>query len=369
MNDSLAAHRAPHHIRSIAPYVAGKPIDEVARELSLDPSTIVKLASNENPRGPGPRVREAIERAVGELDRYPDGNAYALKEALAARYSVSPAQLVLGNGSNDVLELVSLAFLQPGDDAVYAQYGFIVYKLATQARGARGIEVPANALAHDLQAMRAAITARTRVVFIANPNNPTGTWIPSAELQDFVASVPRDVIVVLDEAYDEYLKPADRSPSIGWLSAHPNLVVSRTFSKAHGLAALRVGYGIMDASVAELINRVRQPFNVNALAQAAALAALADSAYVEESRTLNDAGLVQLREGLDALGVRYVPSHGNFLLANVGNGARINAELLKEGVIVRPVGNYGLPEWLRITVGLPAENERVLAALARVLRG
>jgi histidinol-phosphate aminotransferase len=366
---SSAAQRAPHHIRSIAPYVGGKPIDEVARELSVDPATIVKLASNENPRGPGPRVREAIAKAIGELDRYPDGNAYELKNALAARLSVNPAQLVLGNGSNDVLELISLAFLQPGDDAVYAQHAFVVYALATQARGAHGIEVPAKDLAHDLRAMRAAITMKTRVVFIANPNNPTGTWIPPAEVEEFVASVPRDVIVVVDEAYDEYLKPADRSPSIGWLSAHPNLVVSRTFSKAYGLAALRVGYGIMDASIAELLNRVRQPFNVNALAQAAALAALADPAYVEESRILNDAGLVQLARGLDALGVRYVPSHANFLLVNVGNGVRVNAELLKMGVIVRPVGNYGLPEWLRITVGLPAENERFLASLARVLKG
>ena len=370
MNDSASPARlAPHHIRSIAAYVGGKPIDEVARELSLDPATIVKLASNENPRGPGPRVREAIARAVGDVDRYPDGNAFLLKEALAQRLQVRSDQLVLGNGSNDVLELVSLAFLQQGDDAVYAQHAFIVYALATQARGARGIEVPAKDLAHDLAAMRAAITMKTRVVFVANPNNPTGTWIRPAALREFVASVPRDVIVVVDEAYDEYLAPEDRSPSIGWIAAHPNLVVSRTFSKAYGLAALRVGYGVMDAGVADLLNRVRQPFNVNTLAQAAALAALDDPGYVEESRRLNGAGLLQLAAGLDALGVPYVPSHANFVLINVGNGARINTELLKRGVIVRPVGNYGLPEWLRVTVGLPEENTRFLAALAATLKG
>ena len=371
MTDEAAspARLAPDHVRDIAPYVGGKQIDEVARELSLDPATIVKLASNENPRGPGPRVKEAIARAVTELPRYPDGNGFALKDALSRRLSVTPGQLVLGNGSNDVLELVSLAFLQPGDHAVYAQHAFIVYALATQARGARGIEVPAKDLAHDLPAMRAAITGKTRVVFLANPNNPTGTWVPPARLAEFVASVPRDVVVVIDEAYDEYLAAADRSPSIGWIKAHPNLVVSRTFSKAYGLAALRVGYGVMHEAVADLLNRVRQPFNVNALAQAAALAALSDPDYVEESRKLNDAGLAQLAAGLDELRVPHVPSHANFVLANVGNGARVNSELLKRGVIARPVGNYGLPAWLRVTVGLPEENRRFLAALAQVLKG
>ena len=369
MNTTDLTRLAPEHIRRISRYVAGKPTDELARELGLDPTTIVKLASNENPRGPGPTVRAAIAEAIAELPRYPDSNGFALKASLSRRLGVASNQLVLGNGSNDVLELVSLAFLQAGDEAVYAQHAFIVYPLATQARGARGIEVPAKAFAHDLPAMRAAITSKTRVVFIANPNNPTGTWIPPAALEAFVASVPRDVVVVIDEAYNEYLLPADRAQSVEWIARFPNLVVSRTFSKAYGLAALRVGYGIMDEAVADLLNRVRQPFNVNALAQAAAAAALADADYVEESRLLNEAGLAQITAGLQVLGVRYVPSHANFVLANVGDASAVNTALLRQGIIVRPVANYGLPEWLRVTVGLPEENTRFLTALTKALKG
>ena len=369
MKGPAIAERAPDHVRGISPYVAGRPIDEVARELGLDAATIVKLASNENPRGAAPAVRAAIAEAIVDLPRYPDSNGFALKAALSRKLKVSAEQIVLGNGSNDVLELVTLAFLQPGDDAVYAQHAFIVYPLATQARGARGIEVAARNFGHDLRAMREAITPRTRVVFIANPNNPTGTWLPPAELADFIASVPRDVIVVLDEAYNEYLVPADRAPSVDWVDRYPNLVVSRTFSKAYGLAALRVGYGVMHASVADLVNRVRQPFNVNALAQAAALAALADADYVEESRLLNDAGMAQLEAGLQVLGLRYVPSRANFVLVEVGAAHDVNLALLRHGVIVRPVANYGLPSWLRVTVGLPEENTRFLTALTKALRG
>jgi len=369
MKPPAIAERAPDHVRGISRYIAGKPIEELARELGLDPATIVKLASNENPRGPGPGVRAAIAEAIVELSRYPDSNGFALKAALSRRLGVGAEQIVLGNGSNDVLELVTLAFLQPGDEAVYAQHAFIVYPLATQARGAHGIEVPARDFGHDLRAMRAAVTPRTRVVFVANPNNPTGTWIPPAELEDFVASLPRDVVVVLDEAYNEYLVPTDRAPSVEWVARYPNLVVTRTFSKAYGLAALRVGYGIMNEAVADLLNRVRQPFNVNALAQAAALAALADADYVEESRLLNEAGIAQLDAGLQLLGLRFVPSHANFVLAEVGAADAVNTALLKQGVIVRPVANYGLPQWLRITVGLPEENTRVLTALTKALQG
>ena len=355
--------QAPQYVRGLSPYVGGKPIDEVARELGLDPTAIVKLASNENPRGPSPRALAAIATAAAELTRYPDGNAFVLKQALAAKLAVDPEQVVLGNGSNDVLELVTQAFLRPGDEAVFAQHSFAVYPLATQARGATGVVVPARAYGHDLPAMRAAITPRTRVVFVANPNNPTGTWIPPDPLRAFVASVPPEVVVVLDEAYNEYLDPEQQAHATTWVREHPNLVVSRSFSKAYGLAALRVGYGVMDATVADLLNRVRQPFNVNALAQAAALAALADTEYVEESRRLNRAGLAQLTAGLDAMGVAWLPSHGNFLLVNVGDATRVNAALLRQGVIVRPVANYGLPAFLRVTVGLPRENERFLAAL------
>jgi len=358
---------APDYIRAIAPYVAGKPIDELARELKLPERGIVKLASNENPRGPSPKVLQAIAAAASDLTRYPDGNGFALKAALSERLGVDPACIVLGNGSNDILELAAQAYLRPGDAAVYAQHSFAVYPLATQARGAIGITVAARNFGHDLPAMRAAITPAARIVFVANPNNPTGTWVPPAELAAFIASVPHDVLVVLDEAYNEYLDPAARAPSVAWVREHPNLLVSRSFSKAYGLAALRVGYGVMAPEVAAMLNRVRQPFNVNALAQAAAIAALADSEYVEASRTANLAGRAQLERGLDALGIARVPSHANFVLARVGDAAAVNASLLHQGVIVRPVGNYDLPEWLRISVGLPEENKRFLAALARAL--
>jgi histidinol-phosphate aminotransferase len=364
---SSAVALAPEYVRSIAPYVPGKPIEELAREYGLAETSIIKLASNENPRGPSPKARAAIAAAAAEVTRYPDGNGFALKEALASRFRVRQDQLVLGNGSNDVLELATQALLRPGDHAVYAQHAFAVYPLATQARGATGIEVPAKHFGHDLAAITGAITARTRIVFIANPNNPTGTWIPSAEIKAFLAEVPREVAVVLDEAYDEYLEPAQRSPSASWIGEQPNLIVSRTFSKAYGLAGLRIGFGIMDAVLADLLNRVRQPFNVNSVAQAAALAALADTEYVAESAALNREGLATLMRGLDAMRVSYIPSHGNFILIHVGPAAQIYEKLLRQGVIVRPVANYGLPDHLRVTVGLPEENARFLEALKAAL--
>ena len=360
---------APEYVRGIARYIPGKPVRELAREFGLAERDIVKLASNENPRGPSAAVRAAIIGAIDELSRYPDGNGFELKAALAARYAVAPDRIVLGNGSNDVLELVTQAFLRPGDHAVYSCHAFAVYPLAVQARGATGIEVPAREYGHDLAAMRAAITAATRVVFVANPNNPTGTWVAPDALEAFIASVPDDVLVVLDEAYNEYLEPEQHAPSAAWTGKYANLIVSRTFSKAYGLAALRVGYGIMDEVVAEMLNRVRQPFNVNALAQAAALAALADTAYVDDSRALNRAGMRQIEEGLRGLGLSFVPSHGNFVLVRVGDAARAYRRLLEQGVIVRPVANYGLPEFLRVTVGLPGENRRFLDALAAALAG
>jgi histidinol-phosphate aminotransferase len=360
---------APEHVRRITRYLPGKPISELAREFGLEEASIIKLASNENPRGPSPAVRKAIAAATEELCRYPDGNGFALKAALAARYAVDPEQIVLGNGSNDILELVTQAFLQPGDHAVYSRHAFAVYPLATQARGGIGIEIAARDFGHDLPSMRRAITATTRIVFVANPNNPTGTWIPPDELEAFIASVPENTLVVLDEAYNEYLPPADHAPSAAWVGTYPNLIVSRTFSKAYGLAALRVGYGIMHLKVADMLNRVRQPFNVNALAQAAALTALADTAYVEESHRLNREGMKLLEEGLAARGIGFVPSRGNFLLVKVGDGGKIYERLLAQGVIVRPVANYGLPEYLRVTIGLPAENRRFLAALEAALAG
>jgi histidinol-phosphate aminotransferase len=371
--DKLAAARvasmAPEYVRSIAPYAPGKPIEELARDYGLAADAIIKLASNENPRGPSRKAREAIASAVAGITRYPDGNGFDLKQALAARYGVGSDQIVLGNGSNDVLELATQAFLRPGDEAVYSQHAFIVYPLATQARGATGIEVPARDFGHDLDAMARAIIARTRIVFIANPNNPTGTWWPPAAVKAFLDRVPREVLVVLDEAYDEYLDAGQRSQSIAWIAEHPNLIVSRTFSKAYGLAGMRVGFGMMDATLADLLNRVRQPFNVNSLAQVAALAALADVEYVAESAELNRKGMAALGAALDAMGVAYVPSHANFLLVDVGDAAAVYERLLRQGVIVRPVRGYGLPHHLRVTVGLPAENERFVAALKNALRG
>jgi len=363
-----AAALAPEHVRRIAPYQPGKPISEVARELGLDERTIVKLASNENPRGPSTAVRQAIAAAVTEISRYPDSNGYELKKALSSRYGVAPEQIVLGNGSNDVLELVAQAFLLPGQRTVYAQHAFVVYALATQARGGIGIEVPATPeLGHDLEAMAAAITPDTRVVFIANPNNPTGTWLPPDAIAQFLERVPPEVIVVLDEAYNEYLEPDHNAQSIAWVERHPNLVVSRTFSKAYGLAALRIGYGLMHPALADVLNRVRQPFNVNSVAQAAAVAALADMAYVEESRAINREGMRDIERGLARLGLAYAPSHGNFILVEVGDGATTYRRLLEQGVIVRPVANYGLPRHLRVTIGLPHENARFLEALERAL--
>ena len=358
---------APAYVRELARYVPGKSIEDVARDLNLDPKGIVKLASNENPRGPGAAVLTAIAAAAQAATRYPDGNGFALKAALSTRLGVDAAQIVLGNGSNDILELAAQAFLRPGDEAIYSQHAFAVYPLATRARGAIGVEVPARDYGHDLARMRAAITPRTRMIFVANPNNPTGTLVAAAELLEFIASVRPDVLVVLDEAYNEYLEPVDRCDSVGWLARFPNLLVSRTFSKAYGLAALRIGYGIMDAGIADMLNRVRQPFNVNALAQAAALAALADASYVDASRALNRAGLAQLAAGFAALGVEFLPSHGNFVLAKVGNAEQVYQRLLAQGVIVRPVANYGLPEWLRISVGLPDENDRFLGILGSIL--
>ena len=360
---------SPSYVRSIAPYQPGKPISELAREMGLKEDSIVKLASNENPRGIGPRTRAAIERAVGDVARYPDGNGHELKTALAARYGVDMAQVVLGNGSNDVLELVALAFLGPGRAAVYSQHAFAVYPLATQARGARGIVVPARDYGHDLEAMAHAVDADTGVAWIANPNNPTGTLASAAALEAFLRRVPERVIVVVDEAYNEYL-PADlRADSVKWLKRHPNLVLTRTFSKAYGLAGLRVGYALAHPAVADVMNRVRQPFNVNSVALAAAVAALEDMEFVARSYADNLQGLRQLREGAQALGLEFIPSYGNFLTVRVGKAQEVYRRLLKRGVIVRPVGGgYGLPEHLRVTVGTEGENERFLAALAGSLK-
>ncbi len=360
---------SPSYVRSIAPYQPGKPISELARDMGLDEKNIVKLASNENPRGIGPRTRAAIEAALGEIARYPDGNGYELKAALCRRYSVEMPAIVLGNGSNDVLELVAHAFLGPGRAAVYSQHCFAVYPLATQARGARSIVVPAKDYAHDLEGMAAAIDEETCVVWVANPNNPTGTLAPPAQLEAFLKRVPERVIVVVDEAYNEYLPAELKAETVKWLRRHPNLVVTRTFSKAYGLAGLRVGYALAYPSVADVMNRVRQPFNVNSLALVAAAAALDDMEFVARSFAENLQGMRQIEEGARGLGLDWIPSYGNFIALRVGRAKEIYKRLLKRGVIVRPVGGgYQLPEHLRITIGTAQENERFLAALAASLK-
>ena len=361
------ARLAPENIRAIAPYVPGKPIAETARELGIAEADILKMASNENPLGASPRALAAIRGALDQLHYYPDGSGFELKRVLSRLIGVKPANIVLGNGSNDVLELAARAFLRAGESAVYSQHAFMVYPLAVQAIGARHIEVPARDFGSDLEAMAQAVRDDTRILFVANPNNPTGTFTPWDEVRALLERVPPRVLVVLDEAYGEYLPDALKSPAPQWLARHPNLVVTRTLSKAYGLAGLRVGFALADPEVAEVMNRVRQPFNVNHLAMVAACAALEDHEFIEKSRAVNAAGLKQLEAGFKRLGLGFIPSHGNFITVHVGAAEHVYKAMLAEGVIVRPIAGYGMPEHLRVTVGLPAHNERFLAALERAL--
>jgi histidinol-phosphate aminotransferase len=359
--------QAPGYVSAIAPYQPGKPISEVARELGMDEASIIKLASNENPLGLPESAKAAMAREMSELGRYPDGNGFALKQTVSQRFGVPMEWITLGNGSNDILELVARSLLAPGDEAMYSQHSFAVYALATQAVGAKALVVPARELGHDLHAMAAAITPQTRLVFVANPNNPTGTFVSAPEVEAFLKRVPEHVAVVLDEAYNEYLPPELRFDSMQWVRAFPNLIVSRTLSKAYGLAGLRVGFSVSQPPITDLLNRVRQPFNVNTLAQAAAVAAITDDAFLERSYALNRSELSKMQAAFERMRLAYVPSYGNFVLVKVGNddqaGMRVFQSLLKQGVIVRPVNNYGLPQWLRISVGLPEENDRFLKAL------
>jgi histidinol-phosphate aminotransferase len=359
---------APANVRGIAPYVPGKPIAETARELGLNEADILKMASNENPLGPSPKALAAIRGALDDLHYYPDASGYDLKATVSRMIGVRPENLVLGNGSNDVLELVARAFLTTADSAVYSQHAFMVYPLVVQAIGAKAIEVPAKDFGTDLDALAAAVRADTKMVFLANPNNPTGTFNAWEAIRAFIGKIPPRVLVVLDEAYGEYLPDALQSPAAQWLERFPNLIVSRTLSKAFGLAGLRVGYGFAHPEAAEVMNRVRQPFNVNHLAMVAACAALGDAEFIAKSRAMNAAGLVQLAQGFERLGLAYIPAHGNFITVRVGDAARVYDAMLREGVIVRPVAGYGMPEHLRVTVGLPDQNARFLAALERALQ-
>ncbi len=346
-------------------YEPGKPIEDVARELGLDPATIIKLASNENPLGATPLGIAAAKAAAERMELYPDGGAVRLRARLARHLELTPDQVVVGNGSNEILELLGHVFLGPGDEAVMGERAFAVYKLVTLLFGARVVEVPLVNHAHDLAAMRAAITPRTKLVFLPNPNNPTGTANTAAEILAFAGSLPPHVVFVYDEAYAEYVEnPADLRPLI---AAGRKIVCTRTFSKIYGLAGLRLGYGYGPRDLIALLHRVRQPFNINAIALAAGEAALDDTAWVRRSRAINAAGLKQLAAGFARLGLEFIPSTGNFITVRVGEGARVFAELQKRGVIIRPMASYAMPEWVRITVGDETQNARCLRELAAVL--
>ncbi|HEY6234867.1 MAG TPA: histidinol-phosphate transaminase [Candidatus Elarobacter sp.] len=353
-------------VQTIEPYQPGKPLSELAREYGIEDA--IKLASNENPLGPSPRALRAIHTVLADIARYPDGGGFTLKRALSAKLGVTPEQITLGNGSNDVLELVARAFAQAGDEVIYSEYAFAVYELVTRAVGARPVVVPAREWGHDLAGMEQAITPRTRLVFVANPNNPTGTWLRARALEAFLRKIPPHALAVIDEAYFEYVEEPEYPNAVTWLARYPNLVVTRTFSKIYGLAGLRVGYGVSHASVADYLNRVRQPFNVNSVAAAAAEAALADDEHVTRSVEINREGRGQLIHGFRRLNLNFIPSVGNFLTVDIGQRANsVYEALLRKGVIVRPVGSYGLPNHLRVTVGLPSENDRFLAALEATL--
>lgn len=357
-------------ILGIHPYIPGKPVSELQRELGL--TYISKLASNENPLGASPTVLTAIQNELKEIARYPDGSAYALKAALADFLSISPEQLAIGNGSNELLELVARVFAGPGDEILYSQYAFAVYPISAQVVGATGIEVPAKDWGHDLQAMLAAISDKTKVVYLANPNNPTGTVFSRAEWEGFINQVPKDVIVVLDEAYIEYaqaqLNNDEYANGIDYLTSRPNLLVSRTFSKAYGLASLRVGYMAGCKEIIQYINQLRAPFNVNHYAQVAAVSALSDQAFVEKVLLLNQQGMRQIMDALSTLSIEFIPSAGNFLCINLGeNALQVNQRLLEEGVIVRPVANYGLKQFLRVSIGTQVENQHFIDTLKSVL--
>ena len=361
---------SPEYIHSIAPYLPGKPISELAREIGLDESSIIKLASNENPLGTSPLALEAMEKALNEVMRYPDGNGFELKKALSEKYVVNSDQIILGNGSNDVLELAARVFLKPGTSAVFSQHAFAVYPLVTQATGATGIVVPAKNYDHDIDAMLDAITPDTRIVFIANPNNPTGTFLPAPDVLRFLEHIPRDVLVILDEAYNEYLPDTSRVDTIKWLDIFPNLLITRTFSKIYGMAGIRIGFGLAHAQLSGLMNRIRQPFNVNSIGLAGALAAINDTEFVKRSYALNQAGMLQITSGLRQLGLTYIPSYGNFLSFKVENGktAAVYQYLLQRGIIVRPISIYEMPEFLRVTVGLASENNKFLQLLESAIK-
>lgn len=353
-------------VRALSPYQAGKPIEELARELGL--TEIIKLASNENPFGFPDSAKQAINQQLADLTRYPDANGFELKQAIAQKYNVSPEQITLGNGSNDLLEITAHTFLSADDEVIFSQYTFIVYPLVSQAINAKQVIVPAKDYGHDLDGFLQAITEKTKVIYIANPNNPTGTFLSAQQISGFLAQVPAHIIVILDEAYTEFTAENERIPSFELQRKYPNLLICRTFSKAYGLAGLRIGYIVSHSDIANLLNRVRQPFNCNSLALAAAKAVLTDEEFVTKTAINNQQGLVQLTAFFQEKKLQFIPSKGNFVLLDLQQpAAPIYQKLLEKGVIVRPVAGYGLPNHLRVSIGLPHENQRFIDALSQVL--
>jgi histidinol-phosphate aminotransferase len=353
---------------ALQPYVPGKPVEELQRELGLE--RVVKLASNENPLGPSPTLNALWRDEWPDLGRYPDGSGFELKDRLAGKLGLDAAQITLGNGSNDVLDLIARAFLGPGREAVYSRYAFAVYPIAIQSVGASAVVAPADGrYGHDLDAMRGAVSDRTRVVFVANPNNPTGGYLSAERLLQFVRDLPDHTMVVIDEAYFEYVEADDYPDAVAWLDQFPNLIVTRTFSKAYGLAALRLGYGLSHPQVADLLNRVRQPFNVNSLALRAGCLALEDQAHIARSIELNRVGMAFLTEQFRRLRLDYIPSVGNFVTMAIAGAATVDRQLLRMGCIVRPIANYGMPDHLRVSIGTEEENRFFVDCLVQVLAG
>jgi histidinol-phosphate aminotransferase len=353
-------------LRNLAVYEPGKPIEETARELGVDPSEIIKLASNENPLGPSPKAVQAMRAALENANLYPDGSGFYLIKAIAAKLCLAPEQVILGNGSNEVIEFLGHAFLNPGDDVITSQYAFIIYKLLATAFGVRTVETPSPDFQQNLEATLEAITPKTRLIFIPNPNNPTGTLVSQSAIDRFMSRVPDSIVVVFDEAYFEFLD--DPPDTLRFVLEGRNVVVLRTFSKVHGLAALRIGYAVAPSEIIQVLHKTRQPFNVNSIAQAGALAALEDDAHLRETKRVVDEGRAYLQEQFAEMRIPFVPAVANFVMVNVGDGCAVFEKLLRRKIIVRPLKGYGLPEWVRISVGTQGENKRLIAALSDIMR-
>ncbi len=358
-------HLVPPWIQSLEPYPPGKPIEELEREYGV--LGAIKLASNENPLGPSPKALAAVRDALAQLHLYPDGSSFYLRRALAKKHGLSPDAILIGNGSNEIIELAVRTFLRAGEEAVMADQAFVIYRMVVQAHGGKSTCVPLRQFTHDLEAIAEAITPATRLVFLANPNNPTGTIFFQESWEEFLAAVRRDVVIVMDEAYAEFVEDPRYPDSLAALRQERPILILRTFSKIYGLAGLRIGYGMAQPELVDMMNRVRAPFNVSSLAQAGALAALDDQEHVERTRAVNREGMAFLRAALDEMGLESVPSWANFILVRVGKANRVYEAMLRRGVIVRPVGVYGYPEHVRVTIGTPAENERLVRALREVL--